>query len=144
METWGNTCRTSVNPNFISQKRAIRIIKKVDYYEPTNALFINLYTLKFWDIVNLQTLLILYKAHNNLLPASIQRLFETKETKYELRNAAMFEPNRARTNTRKHCVTVKGVRLWQGCEKDAKMCRSIYGFKKMYKCNVIKKYRELL
>ena len=81
VEIWGNTYRTNLNPIFILQKRVIRTIKKVDYYEPTNPLFINLFTLKFWDIVDLQTLLILYKAHNNLLPTCLQSLFEIKENK---------------------------------------------------------------
>ena len=111
VEVWENTYKSNVKPVFTLQKRAIRIIKKADYREPTNALFINLYTLKFLDIVNLQTLLILFKAHNNLLPSGLQRLFVIKDTNYELRNTGMFETTWARTNIKQHCVSVKGVSL---------------------------------
>ena len=142
VELWGNTYKTNVNPIFILQKRVIRIIKRAEFREPTNALFIELHALKFWDLVNLQTLLILYKAQNKLLPNCLQKLFETKETKYELRNAGMFDTTLARTNIKQHCVSVKGVSLWKCCDKELRACSSIHVFKKMsidtsYECTTI-------
>ncbi len=37
------TYKTNLNSIFILQKKAVRIVKRVDYYEPTNNLFINLH-----------------------------------------------------------------------------------------------------
>ena len=143
VEVWGNSYKSNLNPVFLLQKRAIRIIKKAAFFEPTNALFINLYTLKFWDIVSCQTLLFLYRANHNLLPSCLQKLFQSKENKYELRNKGMFEPNWARTNTKKHCITVKGVSLWQSCDKELKKCSTLYKFKKMFKSKAINNYRKV-
>lgn len=50
------------------QKRAIGIVTRLDYYEPTNALFTNLHAFKFCDLVDLKTAQIVYKIQNNLLP----------------------------------------------------------------------------
>ena len=144
VELWGNTYKTNVNPVFILQKRVIRIIKRAAFREPTNPLFIDLQTLKFWELVKLQTLLILYKAHNNLLPYCLQKLFQVKETKYELRNADTFASAFARTNTKQHCVTVKGVNLWKCCDKELRTCSSIHMFKKRFKNKMINEYRLTL
>ncbi len=70
-------------PNITSHSRA-------QYYQPTNALFIKLKTLKFDDLVDLRTALIMHKAHNNLLPYCIQKLFVIRESQYEFRGKLMF------------------------------------------------------
>ncbi len=56
------------------QKKAIGIVKRVDYYKPTNKLLIHLHALRFVDLVDLYTLM--NKVYNNLLPNSIRRLFK--------------------------------------------------------------------
>ena len=40
VEVWGNTYKTIINPIYILQKKAIRIVNLSDYYAPTNPLFI--------------------------------------------------------------------------------------------------------
>ena len=142
VEVWGNTHKTKLVPISILQKRAIRMINRAEYREPTNPLFIKLDTLKFKDIVDLQTLTILYKAHHNLLPLCSQDLFRIKETKYELRNTGSFVNKKARVNCLEHCVSVKGAKLWNDCDKELKMCSSIQTFKKRFKTMTINKYKD--
>ena len=144
VEVWGNTFKTHLKPIFILQKRIIRIIQRKAYHEPSNALFINLNTLKFWDIVKLQTLLVPYKAHHNLLPHSLQELFKIQESKYKLRNAGAFRHKKARLKPQEHCTSVIGVQLWNKCEKDLRNCKPICAFKKMYKFKTIDGYKNIL
>ncbi len=51
----GHTHKTNLNSIYMLQKKANRIVKRVDYYEPTNKLFINLHALKLVDLVDLYT-----------------------------------------------------------------------------------------
>jgi len=62
-------------PLFILQKRAIHIIFKAGYRDHTNPLFIRSGLLKFKDIVELQTLLVMFKARSKALPHDLQKLF---------------------------------------------------------------------
>lgn len=80
LEIWGNAYKTNTLPIFKLQKRAIRIINQSNYIEPTNILFINLNTLKFYDLVEYKMAQIMYKAQNNLLCHSIQKLFKVRES----------------------------------------------------------------
>ncbi len=47
---------------------------------------------------------------------------------------------RARTNAKSRCLSVKGVNLWNKCDKGLKVCNSPCQFKKMYKNKVINNY----
>lgn len=40
VEIWGSTCKTYTQPLFILQKRALKIISKSHYRDPSNPLFI--------------------------------------------------------------------------------------------------------
>ncbi len=133
VEVWGHTYKTNVNSIYRLQKKAVRIVKRVDYYEHTNNLFINLHALKKNDLVDLYSLQLMYKIYNNLLPNCIQRLFKIRESQYNLRGLYMFINVRARTNAKSRCLSVKGVHLWNKGDKELKVCNSLCKFKKMYK-----------
>lgn len=75
VEVWGNAYKTNMDPINKLQKKAIRIINKVGYRESTNQLFIGSVTLKFFDIVYLKTLEVLFRVVNNSLPVCIQTFF---------------------------------------------------------------------
>ncbi len=51
LEIWGNAYPTHTKPIFILQKRAVRIITKSNYREPSNGLFIKLRAFKFTDLL---------------------------------------------------------------------------------------------
>ena len=129
VEVWGNNYKTLINPIFLLQKKAIRIICKSDYYAPTNPLFIELKILKLADLVELNTALVMYKAHNNLLPCCIQELFQPRENQYNLRGTAILKRNKARINAKERCISVIGVKLWNSLNNELKNCRSINKFK---------------
>ena len=141
VEVWGNNYKTLINPIFLLQKKAIRIICKSDYYAPTNPLFIELKILKLADLVELNTALVMYKAHNNLLPCCIQELFQPRENQYNLRGTAILKRNKARINAKERCISVIGVKLWNSLNNELKNCRSINKFKNIFRSNIINKYK---
>ncbi len=108
VEVWDHTYKTNLNAIYRLQKKAVRIVKRVDYYEPTNNLFINLHALNFLDLVDLYSLQLMYKMYNNLLPNCIQRLFKLRESQYNLRGLYMFKKVRARTNAKSRSYLLKG------------------------------------
>lgn len=63
IEVWGNACKTYTQSIFILQKRAIRIITRKRYRDPTNPLFLQLKLLKFNELVDYSILQIMLKAH---------------------------------------------------------------------------------
>lgn len=144
VEVWGNNYKTITNPIFLLQKKAIRIATQSDYHAPSNPLFIKLNTLKFQEIVELNTAIVMYKAHNHLLPCCIQELFRPRESRYNLRGIAIYEKTHARVNIKGRCVSVRGVNLWNSLEKELKNCVSLNSFKKMYKIKKINKYKTLV
>ncbi len=52
----------------------------------------------------------------------------------------MFKKVRARTNAKSRCLSVKGVNLWNKCDKELKLCNSLCQFKKIYTNKVINNY----
>ena len=131
---------TNTNSIFILQKRAIRIVTKNNYRESTNKLFIQLKTLKFKDLVELKTVHIMYKADKRSLPNNIQKLFHARESHYDLRGVKMFDQPLVRLNAKKHCISVKGVLLWNKCRDDLKQCDTWNKFKQMFKMDVLNRY----
>ena len=61
---------TALKPIFILQKKAVRIIifSKLDSY--SSPLFKSLGIIKFFDIALFQIAIVMYKFHNNVLPAA--------------------------------------------------------------------------
>lgn len=76
--------------DLLLQKRAIRSINQSNYIEPTNILFINLNTLKFYDLVENKMTQIMYKAQTKMLCCSTQKLFEVRESQFDLRGTDFF------------------------------------------------------
>lgn len=52
----------------------------------------------------------------------------------------MFETCQVRTNVKYRCVSVLGVKLWNGLNDELKLCSSLLMFKKTLKCKIIDAY----
>ena len=67
---------------YVLQKKVLRSVCNVDYQYHFNVLFKELRILKLFDIVELKTAMIMYKANKTCLPLNIQRLFSVDEVTY--------------------------------------------------------------
>ena len=83
----------------------------------------------------------MYKAEKKVLPTNIQRLFQERDSHYDLRGISMFEQPAARINAKYHCISVKGVILWNKCKDEWKLSATWNKFKRLYKMDVINRYR---
>ena len=76
-EVWGNNYKTRIQSLFILQKRAIRIIcLNANYKCHTKPLFFQLRSLNVFDIIDLNSLVFVYKAFHNSLPANLLSYFK--------------------------------------------------------------------
>ena len=138
-EIWGNNYMSRLGNLVKLQKRAMRIIDSSDYRAHTNPIFIKYKRLKMVDIINLKTLVIVYKAKHNLLPANLQRLFHSVNDshKYLTRSSTRgnFSKNYVRSALKSRCITFKGVQLWNDLQLNVNDIVSVRAFK-----NTVKEY----
>ena len=72
---WGNTYQTSLQPLFVLQKKAIRIITFSSFFEHTGPLFKDLNVIKLFDEVTFHIAVFMYKFKNQLLPNNFEVFF---------------------------------------------------------------------
>lgn len=142
IEVWGNTYENTIKPLNLLQKKVIRMIHNVKYREHTNKLFIKSKLLKLGDLVKLRTLLIMFKAKNNILPFKLQRVFLLCSGGEDSRRKFYFKHQLARTTQRLMSPTVRGIRLWNSLHYNLKNCINLYCFKKCYMLKTITQYEE--
>ena len=142
-EVWGNTYKTRIQSLFILQKRAIRIIcLNTNYKCHTKPLFYQLRSLNVFDIIDLNSLVFMYKAfHNSLgLPANLLSYF--KNVNHNTRNNNLNFKVRYRRTTRKALsICVKGSKMWNSLSRDIKLSRNVNAFKKMLKSSLLENYK---
>ncbi len=99
--------------------------------------------MKFIDLVKFKTAQVVFKARNKLLPGNVQKMFPHSEGGYSLRKEFNFKKINIRTILRSMCISVCGVRLWNGLEQVLKHCRNIKRFKTLYKNTLLKGYVDV-
>ena len=72
---WGNTYKTTLQPIFILQKRAMRLITFSRFDEHASPLFKSLEIIKFLELVTFHLAIFMYKYHNQLLPSVFNSFF---------------------------------------------------------------------
>ena len=110
--------------------------------EHTNKLFIKSGLLKLKDIVELQTLLVMFKVKGRTMPDNIQNLFAFSSENKDHRRKFDFKHPFGRTTLKQMCISVCGVKLWNSLTIDLKACTNINQFKRMYKNKIIRKYED--
>ena len=139
-EIWGNTYATNVECITVLQKRVVRLICGARRLDHTNPIFKQLGILKFVDLVKFKTSIIMFKAYHNVLPDSLQKMFNLRVQIYDTRQKCTFSVHRAHTNVKSMCISIYGVKLWNSLHTDLTNCRSVQVFKKMYKMLIISLY----
>uniref|UniRef100_A0A672GUJ2 Reverse transcriptase domain-containing protein n=1 Tax=Salarias fasciatus TaxID=181472 RepID=A0A672GUJ2_SALFA len=140
VEVWGNACKTYIEPLFLLQKRAIRVVNGSGYRDHTNPIFIKLKSLKMKELVELNLLKTMYKAHRKKLPFNLQNRFAKRDSQYRLRGTEVFKRPESRTKLKERCITTKGINLWNKLDSEIKRSQSIHIFKKCLKAQLLGGY----
>jgi len=143
-EIWANTYKTKLQGLFIKQKRAIRIICNVGYYDHTNGLFLQCNMLKFFEIVTLKTASIMYNAYRNKLPCNVQSYFEVGNSinEYTTRQKDKFKTQFVRTSLKSNCISVVGVKIWNVLPDHIRSSMNICVFKKQMTKHLLLEYQN--
>ena len=141
MEIWGNTYKYNLKGIVLLQKRAIRIISGANRLAHTNKLFYDLKLLKLNDMVEYQTLIIMYRAFNNNLSKNIQDMFVLNtDVNYSVRQKNNFKTKYVRTTLKSMSVSSRGVKLWNKLDKKLAYTPDILTFKKCFKKGFLEEY----
>ena len=114
MEIWGNTYKYNLKGKVLLQKKAIRIISGANRLVHTNKLLYDLKLLKLNDMVEYQTLIIMYRAFNNNLPKNIQDMFVLNT---DVRQKKNFKTKYVRTTLKSMSISSRVVKRWNKLDK---------------------------
>ena len=140
---WGNTYQTTLQPLFVLQKKAMRLITFSKFDEHSSPLFKCLNILKLKDLVTLHVATFMFKFHNQLLPQVYSSIFiptskiHNHNTRSQV-NRSYFIP-RARTNYGKFNIRFKGPQIWNSFGKSIQT-NKLSSFKKNIKNQLINEY----
>ena len=127
---WGHTYQSTVNPLFVLQKKALRLITFNNYSAHSNPIFHSLKIIKFPDLVFLQTALLMHDFYSNNLPIAFQNYFHSVKQKHDhnttrLASKSTYSLPKARTNYGKFNIKFCGVKIWNEIsESDKKLNKS--------------------
>ena len=108
-EIWGNTYATNVNCIYVIQKKVVRIIHHEKRLAHTNCLYKQMHSLKFQDLVNYRTAIIMFKLYYGELPTLLQSRFRRSHNIHNSRSRNTFIVRYSRTNLKAMCISVWGV-----------------------------------
>ena len=118
-EIWGNTYCSRLKDIVILQKRAMRLVGKESYRAHTSPIFRRYNALRFMDLIEFNSCLIMYKASNSMLPVNVQAHFiKNKEIhSYGTRNREKLHVKNVKSTIKKISVNNKGVKLWNNLDE---------------------------
>ena len=130
---WGNTFKSSLKNIFILQKRAIKCICN------THSMYTNFYTisnsLKFDDIIKMNSIKFMFRARNNILPKNLQLLYKAKSY-----NGNLFHRIKVRTDRKAFCLSNTGPMLWNRLPQKIRNITKLNNFKTIFKSFMISSY----
>ena len=132
--SWGSTTKLNIERINKLQKRAARIILKVDYITPSVEMFQRLRWMTVSQRINYNKAVLTYKALNNLTPAYISDLLTPTAIAYNrnLRsseNGSLMVP-KTRTSFYTSSFTVSSPKLWNTFLTSVKQATSLNTFKR--------------
>ena len=141
---WGNTYQTSLQPLFVLQKKAIRIITFFRFFEHTSPLFKDLNVIKLFDEVTVHIAVFMYKFKNELLPTNFNVFFftsikETHNYNTRLSSRMTYALPKTRTNYGIFNIRYRGAKIWNDISDNFKLL-SLKQFKKKLKSIIIASY----
>ena len=138
---WGRSATTNIQRLIKLQKRAARIILKVDILTPSQSMFNQLKWLSFPRRVQYHTCVMVYKALNHMSPEYITDLF-TKVSETHNRSTRSVDNDLLhipsfKTSLFENSFSVSAARLWNTVPLDIRMASSLEAFKHSIKNHLL-------
>ena len=144
VEIWGNNFAKNIKGIILLQKRALRTIGNVSFRAHTNPLFNRYKVVKFLDLVKIRTCAIVYRAKHDLLPVNLLKLLKLENNEhYYTKNSNSFLLKYARTNVKKRCISVLGIKLFNGVDISITNSKTVKEFVRKFKCKLRTDYSLL-
>ena len=99
-----------------------------------------MHSLKLFDLIKLNTAVVIFKAYHSMLPVNMQTLFVRVEPIRRTRHVNTFERKYIRTELKSMSLSSCGVKLWSGLESELKSCRNVQVFNTCFKENCVHTY----
>ena len=129
-EVWGTTYPSNLAKIMKIQKKALRIINRLNFLDHCEHLFDKKF-MSFQKIVKFKISVIMYKVKRKILPHVIQTLFPTNNEPVSTRHRTDFSLQYARTNYKLHSLSYAGVRVWNSLPPTIRNSPRISSFKKL-------------
>ena len=137
---WGSAEDGIIQPLFILQKKAIRIVNKSHYLDHTSPIFKSLETLTIFQIFDLNCYLFAFKCINcNMFPYYKMKISQILNVHtYNTRNNDNYRTTeRARLRIIQRSYLYKGIDIWNSLDSWKRDYCSLSGFKKKMKSHLI-------
>ena len=115
----------------------VSVMNRVKHVLTSSALY-SLY------IIDLNSLVFMYKAFHNLLPTNLLSYFKkvNDSHNYNIRNNTLsFKVRFRRTSKKALSICIKGCKMWNALSPDIKLSRNANAFKKMLKSSLLEDYK---
>ena len=111
---WGAADKTTIEPLFILQKKAIRLVNRVHYLEHTSPLFQSIKILTIYQQYDLNCILFIYKCLNSNIYTSYKNklIRNSQHHSYNTRNNSNFRLPGSRLKNIRQSFFYKGIDLW--------------------------------
>ena len=114
-----------MQPLFILQKKALRIITFSSYYERSSPLFKDLNVVKLSDVITFQLAVFMYKFCNILLPSVFDPYFNSvrilHNSNARLSSKMTYVIPKVRTNYGTFNIRFQGAKVWNDINDDMKL-----------------------
>ena len=134
---WGMAHKTTLNSLVLLQKRIIRTVACVGYYDHTASIFSTLKILKLDDIHALESLKFIYEQQNTQI-FSLPRVSEIHDR--NTRNRHLLRPVFPKLELHKRFVLYSGCLKWNELPDDIKQANNKFTFKINVKRHILQRY----
>ncbi len=139
---WGSTYRVRLQPLFLLQKKAIRLVNNADYLAHTAPLFKSSRQLNLFDINKFQISMFVYKSLHNILPVGISSsiLFDQGAHGHDTRHRSRLIVPRYKSTYRLFSIAVAGPKIQNSTDANIQNSKSVNSFKFRLKHSLLQNY----
>ena len=132
---WGGACKTTLDPLFKLQKRAVRIVDKSAFLAHTDPIFKSLKILSLNKVFVFNCLMFIYKCINLCkYPEFNQRLNRFCDAHFhDTRGSNLLKPPKDRLEICRNSFLTKGINYWNSLHITLKLSKNLHIFKKRIK-----------